>query len=77
MCDNPSKFASEEYEDNIKDEDYSNIYSWFKKYYKEMFATPNIEQRIKFYQYDYLINQAIKCKDKDRIKKENEILLGL
>ena len=63
MCDNPSKFASEEDEDNIKDEDYLNIYQQFKVNYPEMFEDKNVEKRIALYQFNYLIGQAIKCKD--------------
>ena len=63
MCDNPSKFASEEDEDNIKDEDYLNIYQQFKVNYPEMFEDKNVEKRIAIYQFNYLIGQAIKCKD--------------
>ncbi len=71
MCDNPSKFASEEDEENVKDEDYLDIYKQFKMYYPEMFKHKNIETRIAVYQFNYLIGQAIKCKD---IAWINEIL---
>ena len=64
MCDNPSKFASEEDEDNIKDEHYSNIYNLFRLEYPEMFEINNIEKRISVYQFNYLIEQAIKCNNK-------------
>lgn len=64
MCDNPSKFASEEDEHNIKDEDYSNIYEQFKVEYPKMFEIENVEERIAVYQFDYLLGQAIKCNDK-------------
>jgi len=71
MCDNPSKFASEEDEDNIEDEDYRQIYKQFKKAYPEMFTHKDVEKRIKVYQFNYLIGQAIKCKDSEWI---NELL---
>lgn len=63
MCDNPRKFASEEDEANVFDEDFVQIYDWFKKYYKELFMIPNIEQRIKTYQFNYLCEQALKMKN--------------
>lgn len=69
MCDNPSKFASEEDENNIKDEDYMGIYEQFKAEYPEMFKDDNIETRIAVYQFNYLIGQAIKCKDNEWIKE--------
>lgn len=71
MCDNPSKFASEAYEDKIKEEDYLDIYEQFKTEYPEMFKDKNIEKRISVYQFNYLIRQAIKCNDK---KWANELL---
>ena len=64
MCDNPSKFASEEDEANVFDEDFVQVYDWFKKYYKELFMVPNIEQRIKTYQFNYLCEQALKMKNR-------------
>ncbi len=64
MCDNPSKFASEEDEDKIIDSDYSNVYDSFKLYYKEMFNVANVEERIKIYQFIYLADQAINMKNR-------------
>ena len=71
MCNNPSKFASDEDEDNIQDKDYTEIYEQFKAEYPEMFKDKNIEKRIAVYQFNYLIDQAIKCKDNEWI---NELL---
>ena len=71
MCDNPSKFANEEDEENIKDEDYLGIYEQFKTEYPEIFQDKNVETRIAVYQFNYLIGQAIKCKDIEWI---NELL---
>lgn len=65
MCDNPSKFASEEDESSVFDEDFVKVYDWFKKYYKELFTIPNIEQRIKIYQFNYLCEQALKMKNRE------------
>lgn len=69
MCDNPSKFASEEDENKTFDEDYIQVYDWIKKYYKELFEVPNIEARIKIYQFNYLCRQALKINDKEWTKK--------
>jgi len=71
MCDNPSKFANEEDEENIKDEDYFGFYEQFKMGYPEMFKDKEVETRIAVYQFNYLIGQAIKCKDIEWI---NELL---
>ncbi|MBQ8749190.1 MAG: phosphotransferase [Clostridia bacterium] len=67
MCDNPSKFASEEDEYKIKEEDYIGIYNQFKTEYPEMFKDKDVEKRIAVYQFNYLIGQAIKCNDKQWI----------
>lgn len=63
MCDSPRKFASEEDEANVFVEDFVQVYDWFKKYYKELFMVPNVEQRIKIYQFNYLCEQALKMKN--------------
>lgn len=65
MCDNPSKFASEQDEDKIFDEDFVNVYSWLKKYYTELFNILNIDKRIKLYQFNYLCNQALSMKNRN------------
>ena len=69
MCDNPSKFASEEDEKFIKNEDYLDVYEQFKTEYPQMFDHQYIETRIKIYQFNYLMKHAIKCRDKDWINK--------
>ena len=46
-------------------------YELFKKEYSEMFQPVNIEKRIAVYQFNYLIGQAIRCRDIDWI---NELL---
>ena len=69
MCENPLKFASEEDEPNIKEEDYAGIYQQLKKEYPKMFEDENVEKRIAVYQFNYLMGQAIKCKDKEWIEK--------
>lgn len=73
MTENPLKFASEEDEDKIKEEDYADIYKQFKNEYPEMFKGIDAERRISIYQFNYLMGQAIKCKDFQWI---NELLHG-
>lgn len=75
MCDNPSKFASEEDEDSVFDEDFKEVYSWLKKYYNELFNIPNIDKRIKVYQFNYLCNQALNMKNKEIGKELAEELV--
>lgn len=76
MCDNPSKFASEEDEDVVFDEDFTEVYSWLKKYYNELFNIANIEKRIKVYQFDYFCNQALNMKNKEIGKEWAKKLVG-
>lgn len=68
MCDNPRKFANEEDEDKIKNEDYREIYNLFKHNYPEMFINKYTDQRISLYQFNYLIGQAINSNDNEWIK---------
>lgn len=81
MCDNPSKFANEEDEViNVKDGDYAGIYEQFKAEYPEMFKGDNTEKRIKIYQFNYLIGQAIECKNtewaSDLLNKFEKIIIS-
>lgn len=68
MCDIPDKFASEEDYLNCKIEDYNFIYQEFKNSYPELFNRVT-ERRIKIYQFNYLVGQAIRCKDKEWINR--------
>lgn len=70
MCENPSKFANEEDEGNIIDIEYKNIYQIFRANYKELFVSKFTDDRIFIYQFIYLINQAIECKDINWVKQE-------
>ena len=63
MCDNPLKFASEEDENVVFEEDFKEVYTWLKRYYSELFNNENIESRIRIYQFNYLLEQAIKWKN--------------
>ena len=63
MCDNPAKFASEQDEVNVKDCDYDEVFEQFKNAYPEMFDVCEFDKRIKFYQFNYLIEHAITSKN--------------
>lgn len=63
MCDNPLKFASEEDENVVFDEDFENVYKQFKSKYSEMFTSEHTEKRIKIYQFNYLLRQALEWKN--------------
>ena len=65
MCDNPSKFVSENDENNVFDEEFTKVYGWFRKYYDELFEFTDVEKRVKIYQFNYLIRQALNMKDKE------------
>lgn len=67
MCENPKKFASEEDEENVVDRDYKNIYNWFLMNYKQLQEIEFLNERVKVYQFIYLINQFIDCGDNKQI----------
>lgn len=63
MYDLPLKFASEENEIFVKEEDYVNIYPDFQKYYPELFKNENTSKRIAIYQLNYMLKQAYTIKN--------------
>lgn len=69
MCDNPSKFASEEDEANVFNEDFIKVYAWFNKYYKEIFEIKNIDKRIKIYQFNYHCKHALNMNNREFSKE--------
>jgi hypothetical protein len=69
MCDNPSKFASEEDESNVFNEDFIKVYAWFNKYYKEIFEIKNIDKRIKIYQFNYHCKHALNMNNREFSKE--------
>lgn len=69
MCDYPTKFASESNESLVHDEDFINIYQYFKKYYEDMFNIEYIEDRVFIYQFDYLLEQACETSNQGWINK--------
>ena len=73
MCDNPKKFASEEDEEKVVERDYNEIYNWFLKKYELLQNIEFLDERVKVYQFIYLINHKIKNKDINGIK--NQILI--
>lgn len=46
----PAKYLSLQDEKHARLEDYSKLEHWYRKYYSEMFAFDNLEDRIKIYQ---------------------------
>lgn len=75
MCDNPKKFASEEDEENVVDRDYKNIYNWFLINYKQLQEIEFLNERVKVYQFIYLINQQINSGDNNKIEETIEEFL--
>ena len=80
MCDNPSKFASEEDENIVFDKDFECVYKTFKKEYSNLYDSLT-ESRVKVYQFNYLIGQAIGIKNynwaKELIEDFNEFIVQL
>lgn len=49
MCNNPLKYASEEAENFVKEEDYQNIEKYFKEFYPEIYEIDNFKIRHEIY----------------------------
>ena len=74
MIDNPTKFANENDEINIKSVDYQKIYSWLKKYVPDMFDFKYIDDRVFVYQFIYQLGQAYECERNDLIEEQLNLL---
>lgn len=70
MIRKPWKFASEEAEPYTKLEDYSNIINYIEKYYKELFDTPNLYERLAIYDMVYFMNQLIEYPHLNELKQD-------
>jgi len=49
LTDEPHKYLSEEDEKYADIKDYAKLRDWYKKYYPEMFAFENLDERVKLY----------------------------
>jgi hypothetical protein len=56
----PKLFANEEDEKNINAKDYSNLTQLIRKYYPEMFAISNLEERLRLYSLTYDVKILVK-----------------
>lgn len=70
MLDNPIKFASEEDEKNVNNEDYQFVYGQLKEFYPELFNFSRLEERIFVYQFIYNLGQSFEYNDEKRMKNE-------
>lgn len=59
MVNNPQKFASEEIEKYVQKKDYSQIETWLKKYYPEIFSVSYLDERLAIYDIIYYLNSII------------------
>lgn len=50
LTDEPQKYLREEDEQYADVKDYARLKEWYRKYYPEMFAFENIDERVKLYQ---------------------------
>lgn len=50
QMDEPEKYLNEEDEKYVDKKDYTQLMAWYKKYYPEMFAFENLEERIRLYE---------------------------
>lgn len=70
MLDNPTKFASEEDESNVRIEDYGEIWEQLKQYSGDMFNFKYINERVFIYQFFYRLGQGFEYNRKEWVEKE-------
>lgn len=49
LTDEPQKYLSEDYEKYANTKDYANLKYWYKKYYPQIFAFDNLNERVNLY----------------------------
>lgn len=59
MMEYPKKYVSKYAEKFIKEEDYSNLLTYFKKYYPELFDFKNLDIRLNIYNLKYTLHDII------------------
>ena len=75
MIRKPWKFASEETEKYTDKEQYSNIISYVKKYYSELFNVPNLDERLEIYDIVYYLVQLVEYPKLEELK--NDVLIAV
>ena len=74
LTDEPQKYLREEDEKYANLKDYARLKEWYKKYYPEMFAFDNLEQRIKIYQLIDTLHLLVDwSSDRELYKKLDEL----
>jgi len=74
LTDEPQKYLREEDEKYANLKDYARLKEWYKKYYPEMFAFDNLEQRIKIYQLIDTLHLLVDwSSDKELFRKLDEL----
>lgn len=65
----PWKFASQETENFIKADDYTNIMGYIKEYYPKLLLVPNLHKRLAIYDMLYFVKQYIKHPEYEELKE--------
>ena len=65
MCEKPDKFAGESNYMLVRDEDFKNVYAYFKECYEQMFQIENLKEKLEIFKLNYLIEQALETKNKE------------
>lgn len=69
MVQYPYLYASEEYEEFTKQEDYINVLKWFKEFAPEMFDFKDLDTRLSLYSIEYDMHMLAKFPKAEGIKK--------
>ena len=68
MVDQPKKYASEDAEKYVKDEDYKDLMLWYKEFYPELFEFGNLKTRIELYSIAHDLEDLENWPDVQRLK---------
>lgn len=70
MTRKPWKYASEETEGYTKYEDYQTIMPYLKKYAEELFAQPNLKERLDIYDMVYYMRNLVEYPKNEELKED-------
>lgn len=76
MTQYPYLYASEEYEEFAKQEDYLNVLEWFKEFSPEMFNFKDLDTRLSLYSIEYDMHMLMKFPEAEGVKKRLAKTLG-
>lgn len=70
LVDFPKKYASENVEQFVKEEDYKDVWDWFEEGYPALFKFPEMESRLALYAVDHDMQELLDFPESMRARKE-------